>query len=631
MKRFLQKLPQAANDAETRHLLQEKVKHYEKIAADLMADDASTMPNLQDSLRSPATCEGFFSSESSIVPLPPPTMDPLSPRSSPSKADHSHVTSTVGHANQKLARALDLDEAGKIVQAKEIYMEAASGFLEALKVTEKNSKFQAVSGIIKRRLETTLGRVEDIERLEKSKGKILPQRRDKQEKPDASALTAREIEILKQSSLIATGVFLPWSELDAKDLLLQMRHGKQKLYTDPAGFLPLSDSQQKHIWKWARPSEIMKIRNARNPPVMIKAITPYTIQQKYVTDCSFVASLCICAAFERRFQKRLITSVIYPQSDDGTVLYNPAGKYMVKLWFNGVARCVVIDDYLPIDRYGNLLCSSTSGQDLELWVCLIEKAFLKLSGGGYGFPGSNSGVDMFALTGWIPESIIFAKDPTKVKDFETAPERAWERIYSASSYGDCLITVSSNLDGIDEDAIGIVTGHAYAVLSVIETKNGTRLLQLKNPWAHRGWKGRFSSRDTASWSDPRFCAEVGYNQAVASRQKDDGVFWICWQDVLRYFQNFHLSWNPALFPQRTTLHDLWPVEQGPAQDTFNIGENPQYVMELSDKAIAQNASIWILLSRHVNKEEQIEGQVRLNIRRSGRMESQDLLSHLRLV
>ena len=154
--------------------------------------------------------------------------------------------------------------------------------------------------------------------------------------------------------------------------------------------------------------------------VVVKAISPYSIKQQYVTDCSFIASLCICAAFERRFQKRLVTSILHPQGTAGELLYNRGGKYMVKLWLNGVARAVVIDDYLPVDKYGNLLCSSTtssSGTSFELWVCLIEKAYMKLCG-GYDFPGSNSGVDLFSLTGFIPERLLFAKDSGNVRDFE---------------------------------------------------------------------------------------------------------------------------------------------------------------------------------------------------------------------
>jgi hypothetical protein len=62
--------------------------------------------------------------------------------------------------------------------------------------------------------------------------------------------------------------------------------------------------------------------------------------QELVSDCSFVASLCICAAFERRFGRQLITRIIYPQDKRGNPVYNPGGKYMVKLWANGVARKV---------------------------------------------------------------------------------------------------------------------------------------------------------------------------------------------------------------------------------------------------------------------------------------------------
>jgi hypothetical protein len=56
---------------------------------------------------------------------------------------------------------------------------------------------------------------------------------------------------------------------------------------------------------------------------------------------------------------------------------------------------------------------------------------------------------------------------------------------SANSYGDCLITLSTSKDLTEEKAseVGLYTAHAYAVLGVHLTSNGTRLLQLKNPWA----------------------------------------------------------------------------------------------------------------------------------------------------
>ena len=44
-----------------------------------------------------------------------------------------------------------------------------------------------------------------------------------------------------------------------------------------------------------------------------------------------------------------------------------------------MARKVVIDDRLPVDRVGGLICSFTRVPG-ELWVSVLEKAFVKLHG-----------------------------------------------------------------------------------------------------------------------------------------------------------------------------------------------------------------------------------------------------------
>jgi calpain-7 len=637
MRQHAEKIPvDQADKHKVKSLLMDKARHYERLASDLMKEGASggagddqerqdddddvdqavdEMPVF--SARSPLAGGQRSSFSTDETPFRSIAKG-QSMRSVYERVD-VNVERATNAARSLLSQAIDLDEQGKRTEAVGLYTQATDRFLHAIKICSRQGAVET-----KQRLEVlasqTMDRIEAIKHPKKAPTRGLNTSMGQTRAPssDGSTLSPEEIDVLKQSSLIASGLFLPWSDQDAVDLANESARARGSFYKDPKGHLPLSDKQKEKFHCWARPSEILRLRRQHAPlgsvitpnhgtPTMIKHITPYSIQQKYVTDCSFIASLCICSTLERKFGKRLIRSIIYPQDERGEPMYNPYGKYLVKLWLNGVARCVVVDDFLPIDKKGNLLCSQTTNTDsneLELWVSIIEKAYMKLCG-GYNFPGSNSGVDLFSLTGWIPERIHFAKDPTDVKDYETPADRAWERIFSANSYGDCLITVSTQ-SGIDRDEaeqIGLVTGHAYAVLSVIETTNGTRLLQLKNPWAHKGWKGRFSSSDKEGWRSVAFRTEVGYDPEQAGKT-DDGVFFICWDDILKYFQNFHLSWNPELLSKRVTVHGRWRKEQGPEDDMFNVGENPQYTLSLSDAAIEKRRTLWILISRHVTKQEQ---------------------------
>lgn len=429
----------------------------------------------------------FFNEDSSVLPVPLP---PASRR----LTQPAVLNKKAGLANTKLALAIDLDEKGDTKAAIDTYIAAAEIYLETIRISEEQPGSSSITPVLTRRLEGALDRVEQLKQPNSQSRHVVEQQKvreqNRQEQNSTSSYTQEEISVLKRSSLLASGLFLPWSEEEAQSLSLMAQQSQSRsVWRDPEGDLLLNDKQAKRFWKWARPNEIAQHRRIGNHqgPIMIRSINPYSIRQQYVTDCSFIASLCICADFERRFRKRLVTSIIYPQDRDGIPIYNPEGKYMVKLWLNGVARQVIVDDRLPIDRNSNLLCSHTTGSrtQLELWVPIIEKAYMKLCG-GYDFPGSNSGVDMFSLNAWIPERIFFARR-AKVRDFETAPERAWERLFSANSYGDCLITVSMSKDITEEqaEALGLVTGHAYAVLDVIQTKDGTRLLQLKNPWASK--------------------------------------------------------------------------------------------------------------------------------------------------
>jgi calpain-7 len=214
---------------------------------------------------------------------------------------------------------------------------------------------------------------------------------------------------------------------------------------------------------------------------------------------------------------------------------------MVMLHYNGIPRKVVVDDLLPVGRDGALLCSRTTLRG-ELWVCVLEKAYMKLQG-GYDFGGGNSGIDLHALTGWIPETVQL-----DAPSFDR--ERTWKRLLNGQRHGLCLATVgTAQMSEAEERRWGLVSNHAYAVLDVREVEVGSsgayasgegrgslvgerpdaprarrRLLQLKNPWTRRRWRGELSAEDAASWTE-RLREALRYDPASDARH-DNGVFWI---------------------------------------------------------------------------------------------------------
>ncbi|KNC46780.1 Capn7 protein [Thecamonas trahens ATCC 50062] len=500
-------------------------------------------------------------------------------------------------ADFALDMALKHDEAGQNKKALSLYLDAAEAYMAVVASGVAGAEDEVA--VAKTRVEAVIARAEVIKKGKapvaqpatalKSRrlSSAMSTRRSGTSKQSSSTsssegYTELEKRILSASSVVNGRLFVPFLDYDLDDAF-----SFAQPFTDPDGLLTLSSKQQAVFAGWRRPREL--VRGGRRP-TMISLISAFSIRQTVITDCSFVSSLAVAAMYERRFKKQLVTSCIFPQDVSGQPKYNPSGKYMVRLLYNGVPRKVVVDDLLPVSTSGQVMCSHSTDPS-ELWVSIIEKAFLKLHGGGsYDFPGSNSTTDLHALCGWIPESV-------DMHGAEFDPARTWERMLSGLRFGDCVLTVAtdSSLPAAKYDELGLVSSHAYAVLDLQEV-DGVRFLLLKNPWARLSWRGAYSRHDAKRWT-PELQQALNYNVSKALAH-DNGVFWIDYDSLQQVYSRVHMSWNPDVFAHRYVLHDALSNKIGPKSDRHTLGYNPQYALQTVNKSKTPG-SVWILLSRHV--------------------------------
>lgn len=124
-----------------------------------------------------------------------------------------------------------------------------------------------------------------------------------------------------------------------------------------------------------------------------------------MSDCTIISSIISCALYEARFNKPLISGIIFPQANHKPSV-NRFGEYFIRLFFNGVPRRVQIDHRILI-KPNRRVIGTYSSKPGELWPSLIEKAFLKVHG-GFGYHGGTGCQDTYILTGWIPENMFFS-------------------------------------------------------------------------------------------------------------------------------------------------------------------------------------------------------------------------------
>ncbi|KAJ5573421.1 uncharacterized protein N7459_007848 [Penicillium hispanicum] len=386
-------------------------------------------------------------------------------------------------------------------------------------------------------------------------------------------LTTREEIIILEGAKLNGFIFPPWDRSPAS---VDFVACDGQHFTDTPD-LHLSKFQREIFAGWKRPSELLRAQDAGDQishmvdPV-ISATGISDLVQDVLTDCSVVASLCAITARSERGLGKHASPVMYPcEAGPEQPSLSPSGKYIFSFYFNGCFRKVVIDDRLPSSKTERSLHVVDRNNPSLLWPALVEKAYLKVRG-GYDFPGSNSGTDLWVLTGWIPEQVFLHHE-------DSTSDQIWGRLYQAFSYGDVVLTIGTGkLTEREEKGLGLVSQHDYAILNMKEA-HGRRQFLLKNPWA--------GAEPTLMHSEAE-APDLSSSLPALS----PGVFWMDCEQVLQNFENLYLNWNPGLFRFREDIHFAWDLSHGRVV-TGCFVKNPQFSIysELG-------GTVWLLLGKH---------------------------------
>lgn len=319
---------------------------------------------------------------------------------------------------------------------------------------------------------------------------------------------------------------------------------------------------------WLRTSEICA---GSNPEFVVGGLNSNdVIQGASLGDCWLIGALTVLAGREK-----YITGYFQPDEKNledvsdaeaqGMMMglyppifhhYRRYGMYVIRFFKNFAWRYVIIDDKLPCFRTPDAveLIFASCPNSNEFWVPLIEKAFAKLHKNYQALISGNLSDALVDFTGLVSEKLVILDAAGRFNTtYFKNKEAVWDKLYRMNRQealmGCSIIGGKTESEVfVDGVATGLMTGHAYGILDVLEITDvkgrPQRLIKLKNPWGFKvpkEWSGRWSDDSEEmvnNWrvineyltSSKRKQSEL-FNEAT----KRDGAFYMSFDDFQRIF------------------------------------------------------------------------------------------------
>ena len=414
-------------------------------------------------------------------------------------------------------KGLKEDDKKKLEKLKNLYLQQKNILIE--NKTEK-AKDEVIS---QNKIDINKYLKEEQERREKAKEeaqKKIEEEIKKQQSQTKEGQSVKDINIKATHKIFRNQPFYVGSEA-WKDPMFKPEKSNLCPYDKRGEWILPPDGLDDDVsgWKnyeWCRVEELF---DSENYSVFSNGIAVEDIVQGNLSDCYFLSAIGSLCKFPK-----LIENLFFFKEKTKEHIYG------IYFYINGIKKLVLIDDFLPCSiNHGFKQFAMGKSEEDEIWVALIEKAFAKINGSYIRMGTGGTPNEVFdVLTEAYSEEI---KVNYKKRD------ELWNKLINGFEKG-FVMTAGTSANGFVEE-VGLDCAHAYSVLGIYEI-NKEKVIRLRNPWGTGEFNGEWSDY-SSKWTEE---LKKKYNYY----EKDDGDFFMGFNDFLKYFVNMgisklHLSWN----------------------------------------------------------------------------------------